>query len=108
MLKAMRQHYLQIEHPLVCTHPETGRKMLYINCGWTIAIKGLHHEESEAILNMLKTHSTRDVYACRFRYRPGSLLFWDNRAVQHSPNSDYTGKRLLWRLALHTAWEPGQ
>lgn len=108
MLKAMRERYPQVEHPLVCRHPESGRKMLYINCAWTTAIKGLSHAESSAILAMLKAHTIKDIYACRFRYQPGSLLFWDNRAVQHSPNSDYTGQRLMWRLALHSSWEPGQ
>lgn len=107
MLKAMRERYPQVEHPLVCRHPETGRKMLYLNCAWTTAIKGLNTDESAAILNMLKAHSVKNVYCCRFRYYPGSLMLWDNRAVQHSPNSDYTGKRLMLRLALHGQWEPG-
>ncbi len=108
MLKMMRERFPQVEHPLVCRHPETGRKMLYLNCAWTTAIKGLTHEESSAILAMLKAHSVKNIYACRFRYQPGSLLLWDNRAVQHSPNSDYSGQRLMWRLALHSSWEPGQ
>lgn len=107
VLKAMRERYPQIEHPLVCRHPETGRKMLYLNCAWTTAIKDLTHAESEAILGMLKRHSVKDVFCARFRYRPGSLMLWDNRALQHSPNSDYTGKRLMWRLALHSNWQPG-
>jgi taurine dioxygenase len=107
ILRAMRERYPQIEHPLVCRHPETGRKMLYLNCAWTTAIKGLTHAESDAVLGMLKRHSVKDVFCARFRYRPGSLMLWDNRAVQHSPNSDYTGKRLMWRLALHSSWQPG-
>lgn len=107
MLWKMRQKFPQMEHPLVCRHPETGRKMLYLNQAWTIAIKGLTRDESDAVLNMLKRHSVRDVFCCRFRYRNNSLMLWDNRAVQHSPNSDYTGQRLMWRLALHSDWQPG-
>jgi taurine dioxygenase len=82
--------------------------MLYINQAWTVAIQGLTREESDAVLGMLKRHSVRDVFCCRFRYRNGSLMLWDNRAVQHSPNSDYTGQRLMWRLAIHSDWEPGK
>ena len=108
MLRGMRAKFPQVEHPLICRHPETGRKMLYLNQAWTVAIKGLTREESEAVLNMLKRHSIRDVFCCRFRYRNNSLMFWDNRAVQHSPNSDYTGSRLMWRVALHSDWEPGR
>ncbi len=108
MLRGMRTKFPQVEHPLVCRHPETGRKMLYLNQAWTVGIKGLTRDESEAVLTMLKRHSTRDIFCCRFRYRPNSLMFWDNRAVQHSPNSDYTGSRLMWRVALHSDWEPGK
>lgn len=108
MLRAMRMKFPQTEHPLACRHPETKRKMLYLNQAWTVAIKGLTRDESEAVLNMLKRHSVRDIFCCRFRYRNNSLMFWDNRAVQHSPNSDYTGNRLMWRVALHSDWEPGQ
>ncbi|MBN8281232.1 MAG: TauD/TfdA family dioxygenase [Gammaproteobacteria bacterium] len=107
MLGKMRAMFPQTEHPLVCRHPETGRKMLYLNQAWTVAIKGLTRDESEAVLTMLKRHSVRDIYCARFRYRPNSLMLWDNRAVQHSPNSDYTGARLMWRLALHSDWQPG-
>jgi taurine dioxygenase len=107
-LAAMRKKFPPVEHPLVCEHPETGRKMLYINQAWTVAIKGLAHEESEAILQMLKRHSLKDIYRCRVRYRNKSLLLWDNRAVQHSPNSDYYRHRYMWRLALHSDWEPGR
>ncbi|MEO7385323.1 MAG: TauD/TfdA family dioxygenase [Gammaproteobacteria bacterium] len=108
MLRAMRTKFPQTEHPLVCPHPETGRKMLYVNQAWTIAIKGLTRDESEAVLTMLKRHSVRDVFCCRFRYRNNSLMLWDNRAVQHSPNSDYSGQRLMWRVALHSDWEPAR
>ena len=108
MLMKMRQSFPQMRHPLVCRHPETGRQMLYVNQAWTVAIEGLTRDESEAVLGMLKRHSVRDIFCARFRYRPGSLMLWDNRAVQHSPNSDYEGQRLMWRLAIHSDWQPGQ
>lgn len=108
MLGKMRAKFPQMEHPLICKHPESGRTMLYINQAWTVGIKGLNKDESQAVLDMLKRHSVKDVFCCRFRYRPNSLMLWDNRAVQHSPNSDYSGQRLMWRLALHSDWEPGK
>lgn len=108
MLRAMRAKFPQTEHPLVCRHPDTGRKMLYLNQAWTVAIKGLTRDESDAVLTMLKRHSVKDVFCCRFRYRNNSLMLWDNRAVQHSPNSDYTGHRLMWRVAIHSDWEPAR
>lgn len=106
-LAAVRKSRPPVDHPLVCKHPETGRKMLYINQAWTVSIKDLSKEESDAVLNMLKRHSLQDIFRCRVRYRNGSLLLWDNRAVQHSPNCDYTEHRYMWRLALHSDWEPG-
>lgn len=106
-LAAMRKRFPQVEHPLICAHPETGRRMLYINKGWTTAIKGLHPRESKAILNMLKEHSLQDRFQCRVRWYNKSLLVWDNRCVQHSPNVDYTEPRHMLRLAMHSNWEPG-
>ena len=107
-LAKMREKFPSVEHPLICRHPETGRKMLYINKAWTVAIKDLQQDESDAILTMLKRHTLKDIYRCRVRYRNKSLLIWDNRAVQHSPNSDYSRHRHMWRLALHSDWEPGK
>lgn len=107
MLQKMREQFPQTPHPLVCKHPETGRKMLYLNQAWTVAIKDLALDESRAILDMLKQHSVKNIFCCRFRYRNKSLMLWDNRAVQHSPNSDYSGHRFMWRVALHSDWTPG-
>ncbi len=108
MLGNMRKGFPQVEHPLVCKHPETGRMMLYINKAWTTAIKGLTSAEGSALLNMLKDHSLQDVYQCRVRWQNKSLLLWDNRCVQHSPNSDYTEARRMLRLALQSDWVPGE
>ena len=107
-LAKMRAGFPQTEHPLICKHPETGRKMLFINQAWTTAIKDLETHESKPLLDMLKAHSLRDIYQCRVRWENKSLLLWDNRCVQHSPNSDYTESRRMLRLALHSDWVPGE
>jgi taurine dioxygenase len=80
--------------------------MLYINKAWATAIKGLHGAESKAILDMLKVHSLQDRFQCRVRWYNKSVLIWDNRCVQHSPNVDYEEPRKMLRLAMHTDWIP--
>ena len=107
ILAKMRESFPQTEHPLICTHPESGRKMLYLNKAWTTGIKGLQEHESKALLDMLKVHALQDTFQCRVRWENKSLLLWDNRCVQHSPNSDYTEARRMLRIALHTDWVPG-
>lgn len=105
-LQKMRKRFPQVEHPLVCTHPETGRKMLYLNKAWVTAIKNLNPIESNAIIEMLHTHAIQEQFQCRVRWRNKSLMIWDNRCLQHSPNPDYSGTRLLLRVAIHSDWEP--
>lgn len=105
-LVKMREKFPQVEHPLICTHPETGRKMLYINKAWATAIKGLNPRESKAILGMLKEHSLDDRFQCRVRWYNKSVLIWDNRCVQHSPNVDYEEPRSMLRVAMHSDWIP--
>jgi alpha-ketoglutarate-dependent taurine dioxygenase len=89
------------EHPIVRTHPETGRKALYVNPGHTLRITGLHEAESAPILEYLYRHQTRPEFSCRFRWQRDSLAFWDNRAAQHYPLNDYHGhRRALQRITL--------
>ncbi len=89
------------EHPVVRTHPETGRKILYVNSGHTTGFKGMTHEESAPILDFLFAHQTRPEFTCRFHWRPGSVAFWDNRATQHNPVNDYDGyKRVMHRVTI--------
>jgi len=89
------------EHPIVRTHPETGRKALYVNPGHTVRISGFSEAESAPILDYLYRHQIRPEFSCRFRWRPNSLAFWDNRAAQHYPLNDYHGyRRALQRITL--------
>ena len=81
------------EHPVVRTHPETGRKALYVNVGHTVRLKDMTEEESAPILNYLFQHQTPSEFTCRFNWRAGSIAFWDNRCVLHNPVNDYHGYR---------------
>jgi taurine dioxygenase len=89
------------EHPVVRTHPETGRKALYVNVGHTTHFKGWTEEESRPLLGHLFAHQVRPEFTCRFRWAPGSLAFWDNRCAQHNPVNDYHGfRRVMHRVTL--------
>jgi len=89
------------EHPVVRTHPETGRKALYVNPGHTLRISGFSETESAPILDYLYRQQIRPEFSCRFRWRRNSLAFWDNRAAQHYPLNDYHGyHRALQRITL--------
>jgi taurine dioxygenase len=77
------------EHPVVKTHPETGRKLLFVNPVYCSHIVGLSDLESETILQMLYRHIENPVFHCRFKWRPRSIAFWDNRAAQHRAIWDF-------------------
>jgi taurine dioxygenase len=89
------------EHPVVRTHPETGRKALYVNVGHTLRFKDMSVEESAPLLDYLFGHQVRPEFTCRFGWRAGSLAFWDNRCTLHNPVNDYHGyRRLMHRITL--------
>ena len=88
-------------HPAVRVHPETGRRALYVNVAHTVRFDGMTEEESAPLLDYLFRHQIRPEFTCRFRWRPGSIAFWDNRCTQHNPINDYHGyRRLLHRVTL--------
>jgi taurine dioxygenase len=88
-------------HPVVRTHPETGRKALYVNVAHTVRFDGMTEEESAPLLQYLFRHQVKPEFTCRFRWGVGSLAFWDNRCTQHNPINDYHGyRRIMHRVTL--------
>jgi taurine dioxygenase len=84
------QNYPRNEHPVVVTHPETGKKLLYINSGFTSHIKELHRWESKVLLESLFHHiASTPKLLCRVQWQPNTLTFWDNRCTQHHAVWDY-------------------
>ena len=88
-------------HPVVITHPLTGRKALYVNADFTVRFDGWTVEESQPILDLLYAHGARQEFTCRFHWEPGSIAFWDNRATWHYAMNDYQGhRRIMHRITL--------
>ena len=98
---ARTERALVAEHPVIRTHPETGRKALYVNIAHTESFSGMTVEESAPLLEFLFRHQVRPEFTCRFRWSVGALAFWDNRAAQHNPVNDYHGhRRAMLRITL--------
>jgi taurine dioxygenase len=77
----------------VRTHPDTGRKALYVSRSHTIRFKDMSEEESRPLVDFLQAHLTRPEFTCRVRWSPGTLTIWDNRCTQHCAINDYHGQR---------------
>lgn len=106
-LNALKETYVEDSqslaavHPVVRTHPETGKKSLYVNGSHTVNFVGMSEAESRPILEYLFAHMKNVEFQCRFRWAPGSIAFWDNRCTQHPAVNDYNGQRLrMHRITL--------
>lgn len=98
--KEASENYIA-EHPIVRTHPETGRKALYVNIAHTAGIKGMSDQESAALLSFLFEHQVKPEFTCRFVWSPNAIAFWDNRCAMHNPINDYHGfRRVMQRITL--------
>jgi len=90
----------------VRTHPETGRKLLYVNASYTVGFEDMTEAESQPLLDYLLDHGHRPEFTCRFRWQPGSVAFWDNRQVWHLAVNDYHGMRRVMKRILLTGTRP--
>jgi len=98
---ALHEQFPPQEHPVIRTHPETCERILYVNGAFTTHIKDMDAEASDKLLNRLYRAATRPEYQCRFRWAPGSIAFWDNRACQHYAASDYyPAVRVMERVTI--------
>lgn len=94
-----RKNNPPLSHPVVRTHPVSGRKSLFVNEGFTTKINELSEAESEAILKLLFAHSTRPEYTIRWRWQENDVAFWDNRVTQHYAVDDYRPNRRVMHRA---------
>jgi taurine dioxygenase len=88
-------------HPVVRTHPETGRKLLFVNHSYTVGFEGMTEAESRPLLGYLLEHGHRPEFTCRFGWEKGSVAFWDNRSVKHlAVNDSGPYRRLMRRVQI--------
>jgi len=98
-LAAMQARFPAVRHPVVCTHPVTGRRYLYVNRNFVSHVEGLGPDQSTALLDRLSRQADYPEHQCRFRWSPDAVAFWDNRAVQHYATSDYWPHRRVMERA---------
>ena len=96
-----------VEHPVICTHPVTGKKLIYVNGLFTLKIKSLTDSESSELLEFLCDHIKKEKYQCRFSWEIDSIAFWDNRSVIHKPDNDYWPQlRRMERITIDNTTPP--
>ena len=88
-IQAFNEEYPMPEHPVIRTHPDTQKKVIYVNAAFTQYIKDWKEEDSKEMLTYLYSRASVPEYQCRFAWEENSIAFWDNRACQHYANSDY-------------------
>ena len=91
--RTTQMQFPESEHPVVRTHPQTGRRALFVNRGFTTHIPQLSRRESDALLGMLFDHAEQQRFQCRFKWQPNSVAFWDNRCAMHQAMWDYYPQR---------------
>jgi len=102
-MDASRRANPPVAHPMVKTHPVTGRKSLYISESFTASVIGLGDDESRGLLELLNRHCARPEFQCRFHWQPNSMALWDNRATMHYAVADYwPERRLMNRVTIET------
>ena len=88
-------------HPVVITHPLSGKKALYVNPAFTVRFEGWSEDESRPLLQQIYAHCMNDAFVHRFKWRPGSIAFWDNRSTWHYALNDYQGqRRIMHRITV--------
>ena len=89
-------------HPIVRTHPETGKKSLYVDQAYSLGIQGLTDAEAQGLLSFLKKHIVNEYFSCRLRWTPGTFVIWDNRLCIHQAYNDYDGlRREMYRTIVN-------
>ena len=102
----MNEKLPPIEHPIIRTHPETGKKLIFVNEIFTSHITGLNSNESDAILQFLYRHIHNPNFQCRFIWQQNSIAFWDNQITQHYAVADYSSLRTMHRLTVDGTHKP--
>ncbi len=96
-----------VEHPVIRTHPVSGKKSVFVNSLFTVKICGMKAKESDALLQFLYEHAVLPEHTCRFNWRPDSIAFWDNRITQHKPVNDYWPQhRRMQRITIDDGNRP--
>jgi taurine dioxygenase len=103
----MRKFLKPTAHPVVCRHPESGRRFLFVSELMTREVVGMSERESRTVLDFLFAHQVRPEFQCRFRWAPGSLALWDNYSTIHRGIFDFgRAHRLMHRVSFHDGWRP--